>query len=846
MNIKAWTTIFLRGCFSLAVASIGFGCKDPSTDATDRQTDNPVENEVIVAWSDMHVADGDLGTKRLFFWEEGSFKPVSLRLAFEPSADVHIPVSIENGVDQFSVAEEYTIVFTAMNWNVWQEITVSADKLRTDPVLDPPAQLKLGMPQTDDPDFLSSEAVIAELHALNNCDVWETLGRRYTHEGFAWGNGAKQNPFAICELGHLYGLDLFVQEHYPLQSFNDLKDVVFPSGDIKDLKMKLDAGLDAGTLHSFNLMSDLDLGGCSEGGYGWGSIGGSDSFFAGDFDGNGHTITGLCQESRSDSVNYGGFFGVLLFAGIHDLIIEDASIEGWEIGQPLFDAYLQDDVAGIGALAGGAMYSEIYEVETSGTVNMPYSSHCRIVEPEEGCKDDSFLSAGGIVGNLRWSSLRGSDSSVRVSGGSMTGGLVGSTKSALVEHSHASGKIEGEQNVGGIIGNAKASDVKNSYATGDVSGVGLVGGLVGVGWRGSLGSSWIRDSYATGDVTGAGTLGGAVGFLFNTSFDHVHATGAVDWDDTIALLEDVDWNAWTEDGIKIAGKPINTLGGLQADYWGDSDSSGAIQYGARSGACGGLVGIAWSINTNTNVDSQITDVKASGDVACPVRSGGLAGVVHLTTEKSTSWPVVVRSWAGGDVDTQRDQFSAGGLVGIISINGYYVGTYSFVSIEDSYATGDVTAGEKTADSAPLAGAGGLIGSISWGNIDQLPNTADEAYHGVSVEILRTYAIGTVTADMPKGGIVGVVDAVSKIKDSTPSENAVILTCANNFYSSPDGPGDACETGSTKKTSDELKASATFADWTIQPGGSVTRDTVWWSDGQSPPTLPNAGTPESVP
>lgn len=78
------------------------------------------------------------------------------------------------------------------------------------------------------------------------------------------------------------------------------------------------------------LMADIDMSSVynAETGKSWNPIGGGDggAYFKGDFDGNGHTISGLYINSTT--VQYAGLFGRLMFGVccVHDLTLKDVSI----------------------------------------------------------------------------------------------------------------------------------------------------------------------------------------------------------------------------------------------------------------------------------------------------------------------------------------------------------------------------------------------------------------------------------------------------------------------------------------------------------------------------------------
>ena len=235
----------------------------------------------------------------------------------------------------------------------------------------------------------------------------------------------------------------------------------------------------------FKLGNDIDLtdylasgGGFAKWGTdGWLSIGDNSSAsnatrFAGTFDGDGHTISGLTIDRPA--TNFIGLFGYT---------ITSAKIEnlGVNIGP--------DGVIGqsnVGGLVG-------FNV---GTISNCYAT-----------------------GNVS-----GTDITT-----SQVGGLVGYNSNGTISNSYATGDVSGINIVGGLVGfNTSGGTISGSYAIGAISGTSMVGGLVG----GNIGASPISNSYATGAVSGSSSVGGFIGSysagtLTNNFFDN-QTTGQSD------------------------------------------------------------------------------------------------------------------------------------------------------------------------------------------------------------------------------------------------------------------------------------------------------------------------------
>jgi hypothetical protein len=232
---------------------------------------------------------------------------------------------------------------------------------------------------------------------------------------------------------------------------------------VSDFKQLLAFGQN--TSLKFRLTNDLDLGG--EPNF-------YIPYFAGELDGNGHTISNLsCDFSFVSKV---GLFGYLATGGkVTDLVAYNVSIIAYDH---------------IGSLVGDS-HGIVGNSCSSGNVTGRYC-------------------VGGLVGT-NGGSVSNSYSTASVSGASGVGGLIG-TSWSTVSGSYSTGSVTGDFYVGGLIGSNTGS-VSNSYATGSVTAVIApgkgwdIGGLVGCNY----GTGSVSNSYSTGSVTGNVNVGGLVG-----------------------------------------------------------------------------------------------------------------------------------------------------------------------------------------------------------------------------------------------------------------------------------------------------------------------------------------------
>ena len=234
---------------------------------------------------------------------------------------------------------------------------------------------------------------------------------------------------------------------------------------------------------SFILTADLDPGSASYAGIGdnWTPLGNDVTQFFGDFNGNGHTISGLRVNQPSRS--WVGFFGYTNGADISNIKLVDANIFG-----------------------GGMQVGSLVGFQIGGTVTNSTAT---------GAVKGASYRVGGLVGEvfLSGSVTRcGFDGNVRSAGNSYVGGLVG-TIEGTISDSYSDGNVIGGDRVGGLVGLQGAGSITDSYSLADVtSSDGLTGGLAGA----TVGS--VSRCFSAGKVTSPGSYtGGMIGRVYSGS-----------------------------------------------------------------------------------------------------------------------------------------------------------------------------------------------------------------------------------------------------------------------------------------------------------------------------------------
>ena len=218
------------------------------------------------------------------------------------------------------------------------------------------------------------------------------------------------------------------------------------------------------------------------------------ALFAGIFDGNGCTISGLdITVDRSEI----GFFGVL-----SEAIVRNLTIEG------IIDVACYQPNVNVGGLAGKIINSELTNVNVKVEITATSGNGIGNAGGMAGVLERSHLSAANFYGSIATEHF-------------VTGGFVGKTRnpenSSQIEQSSAVATVTvtgGEQSIsGGFIGMMTDNTLRitESYARINLAGPSYVGGFVGY-----LGSGKIDNCYAEGEVRAYGALvhiGGFVGRL---------------------------------------------------------------------------------------------------------------------------------------------------------------------------------------------------------------------------------------------------------------------------------------------------------------------------------------------
>ena len=234
---------------------------------------------------------------------------------------------------------------------------------------------------------------------------------------------------------------------------------------------------------SARLMSDIRINEENdENAYNWTPIGvNSSKAFTGDFDGNGHTISGLYISVTGSNAGVFGYVGT--GGSIHDLTVDDTIV-------------LANNGSYIGAVVG----------DLKGTID-----NCHVTNTV-AINGKSYV--GGIVGELDNGGAvhQCSNAGTVIASADNAGGIAGriySNASNALTDSVNTGNVTAARYAGGIAGTLyNNGTVENVYSTGKVTATNMyAGGLIGDFRYGT-----VKNAYTTSSLD-ASTYGGAFGLL---------------------------------------------------------------------------------------------------------------------------------------------------------------------------------------------------------------------------------------------------------------------------------------------------------------------------------------------
>ncbi len=537
---------------------------------------------------------------------------------------------------------------------------------------------------------------------------------------------------------------------------------------------------------------NIDLGNAE-----WIPIGRSSTPFAGTFDGQGFTISGLKITKATSHV---GLFGNVTGT------VKNFNVNGANItvnGTVTIDNYV--------AIACAYSSNGISGVSTSGHINATVTCYVGGVAgfvsgTLTNCSNSAEIVApeanyvGGIAGRLTCTgSYSATDltNSGSITGANYVGGIIGSFENNATWNYNDSqyynnldnitntGNVSGTQYVAGIIGyiygsiTGSSSDgsvtitITNINNTANISGETYVGGTFGYGYTDN-GSSQILKSSSSGTITAQAYVGGFAGkvenirmiecdntnskivatyYIADSTTYYAYVGGYAGWAYTIENCHNASEIVYTERGMYVGGISGYHVGGLV-----NCSNSAPITANDAS-YVGGLVGRFAGVG---NFD--LTDLTNSGNVVGVDYVGGIMG--GLSNVATWNYNDNVYHL---DLSNINNTGNVSGYLYTAGFIGYLEGSISGSS-SDGYVIFTLTDSKNNANVTGDAYVGGIFGYAG------TDTTASQ--------ITRTSSTGTITAKSHVGGLAGRLYQIQMI-DCDNTGTQVIATSfttdSNNHY-----------------------------------------------------------------
>ena len=379
-----------------------------------------------------------------------------------------------------------------------------------------------------------------------------------TAKDFACGAGTKLSPYIILTAEQLARLSFVVNSSdkaYSGKYFKLGADILLNKGAVIDEKGALVA--DSTKLHK------------------WTPIGNSSVSFDGNFDGDGHTVSGMFINTTS---THNGLFGNSQ-GTVQNLTVDNSWVYGGKytagvVGYNRGTVKIISNYASITSLNGPVGGIVGGTEDSYGNVNVLDSlSNWGVIKGK--------TDVGGVLGFVDRMKLSHSKNYGLVEGEKYTGGIWGGAQSTTIDASYLVnyGKIIGRINTGGLAGycghyglgskySAKCGTLKNLRNEGSVQGETYVGGIAGsFGGKASsisnvasiLGTNYVGGLfgnadfsttnliYNTGNISGSQNVGGIVGYNQEGVTNSAYSTGKVDGDSLVGLMIGYNYNTTMAD-----------------------------------------------------------------------------------------------------------------------------------------------------------------------------------------------------------------------------------------------------------------------------------------------------------
>ncbi len=555
-------------------------------------------------------------------------------------------------------------------------------------------------------------------------------------EHFAGGTGIAEDPYQIADAAQLALMAARINDKESNKTFGGAYYIL-----TEDIAL--------------NDVTDFEAWPEKEPEYSWKTAGdGSAALeFSGNFNGNGHTISGLYINENNDDDLYARAYGLFgrVSGKVHDLTLDQSyiAVSGYsaEVGAvagSLADKGVIDKCisrvkletydgccGGIaGKLEGGFVAGMEYAEDELPTYSV--IRNCKFEGTIEQKKDDSLIYVGGIAG-MGGGHLVSCVNKGTIRFGSAdadsVGGMIGMLNDGMIAGCENAGFLECRlesdpisADVGGIAGELYLSGiggekymsrgilVRNCKNTGLVSGKDYVGGIAGN--AANDGNDWClsMDSCVNqGEVSAAEFTGGMIGRLVCDG-DNDNGSNLVIQD----CVNEMDITAGNVGGIVGHFTSISGAAVIR-----NCDNSGNLT--AKSQNAAGVIA-HWVMDGEPDIRILIEACDNSGDIVSDLNAGGIFSFVDqpavLSAPEKTA-VVIQECTNGGDIKTTANNSFIGGIVGSIGLKDIPVVFASCTNsgdliIENEPTDVETQTEQKTFTISRIAG--GIVGRVGSGQI----------------------------------------------------------------------------------------------------------------------------------
>lgn len=381
-----------------------------------------------------------------------------------------------------------------------------------------------------------------------------------TAKEFACGTGTKLSPYMILTAEQLAHLSFIVgakDKDYDGKYFKLGADIILNEGDVIDENGALVA--DSTKLHK------------------WTPIGNSNVAFTGNFDGDGHSVSGMFINTTS---THNGLFGNSS-GTIQNVTVENGWVKGGNSTAGVIGSIASEGVVrnahnkisvtgtgeGSGGIAGTKIYNAYQKVAklencsnrgvvkgkklVAGIVGS-VSNNLNIVDVQNEGVIEGDYGVAGIVGHLGTNTLvEQSVNKGNIYGKEYTAGLVSfagylqgsaSNKYGTLDRVVNYGVVEGTKYTAGVVGEAACYNVLSVANLGTVVGGDYVGGVAGHSKYAK-----IDGVYNRGDISAKTRVGGITGYNQEGVTSSAYSTGKVDGDSLVGLMIGYNYNTTMAD-----------------------------------------------------------------------------------------------------------------------------------------------------------------------------------------------------------------------------------------------------------------------------------------------------------